>query len=470
MEGLKPYPTYKESGLPWLGQVPAHWATSPGFAAFREKQIKNIGMREKRVLSLSYGRIVVKPEGQRGLMPDSFETYQIVDPGDIIIRSTDLQNDKTSLRIGYVRDRGIITSAYICMKASDAILPAFGYQLLNAYDLSKVLYGMGSGLRQNLAWADFKRMVVFLPPREEQAAIVRFLDHATHQVDKTIRAKRKIIALLNEQKQAIIHRAVTRGLDPDVPLKDSGIPWLGQIPAHWEAAPLKGLCSIQSGITLGKFYEGEQLRDFPYLRVANVQAGHLALKTVKSLRLPLSEAKRATLQIGDVLMTEGGDPDKLGRGCVWNGEIANCLHQNHVFAVRPNCIRLRSYFLAGLLESSYARNYFQQTSKQTTNLASTNKTTIGRFRVPLPSINEQDAILEALEAKLHPVAATIGRIEREISLLREYRTRLIVDVVTGKLDVCEAAARLPELASETAEELDSVEADETLDHLTEEAA
>ena len=248
---LQPYPEYKESGLPWLGGVPRHWNSGPGFAAFREKQVKNTGMQERTVLSLSYGRIVVKPpEKLHGLVPDSFETYQIVEPGDIIIRSTDLQNDWNSLRVGLVRNRGIITSAYLCFRTTGTLSPEYGYQLLHAFDLMKVFYGLGSGLRQNLDWRDFKRMPIFIPPPSEQAAIVRFLDYANGRLERAIRAKRKVIALLHEQKQAIIHRAVT-GQDQVVerkrpdgtssfilqpsasPKKPSGIPWLGEIPRHW---------------------------------------------------------------------------------------------------------------------------------------------------------------------------------------------------------------------------------------------
>ncbi len=291
-------------------------------------------------------------------------------------------------------------------------------------------------------------MSIFIPRPDEQAAIVRFLDHASGRIERAIRAKKKLIALLNEQKQAIIHRAVTRGLDPTVPFRPSGIPWLGDIPEHWEFVPLKSLCTIQSGVTLGKSYLGEHLTEFPYLRVANVQSGRLNLKNVKTLRLPLQEAKRSMLQVGDVLMTEGGDPDKLGRGCIWNGEVSRCLHQNHVFAVRPFLARLSPQFLAALLGSHYAKVYFLRTAKQTTNLASTNKTTIGQFRVLLPSIDEQDAILRGLDVVLNPITLATSRAEREIGLLREYRTRLIADVVTGKLDVREAAAKLPEQAAD----------------------
>src|SRR5258708_5105416 len=149
--GLQPYPEYKDSVVAWLGKVPAHWDIRPGFAAYREKQQKNKGMVEKRVLSLSFGRIVIKSDDKlHGLVPASFETYQIVNPGDIIIRSTDLQNDWNSLRVGLVRDHGIITSAYICLSMVGPLLPAYGYHQLHTFDLMKIFYGMGCGLRQTL--------------------------------------------------------------------------------------------------------------------------------------------------------------------------------------------------------------------------------------------------------------------------------------------------------------------------------
>ncbi len=447
IERARPYLDYKKSGLGWLGHIPAHWEEQPGFAVFRERHEQNRDLREKRVLSLSYGRIVIKPtEDLHGLVPKSFTTYQIVNPGHIIIRPTDLQNDWNSLRVGLVRDRGIITSAYLCLETHGSVSPDFAFLLLHSYDVQKFFYGLGSGLRQNLSLRDLKRLFFPVPPRDEQAAIVRFLDHANGRIERAIRAKRKLISLLNEQKQAIIHRAVTRGLNPGVPLRPSGIPSLGDLPKHWEVFPLKAVCKIQSGITLGKDYSGQVLREHPYLRVANVQSGHVSLNVVKKIRVPKVEAIRCSLQKGDVLMTEGGDPDKLGRGCVWEGQIAPCLHQNHIFAVRANPSRLDAYFLSTLLGMSYARAYFETTAKQTTNLAATNKTKIGMFKVLLPPLAEQNEILDALKKDLQPVASALSRIDREIALLREYRTRLTADVVTGKLDVRDAARELPDEA------------------------
>ncbi len=251
IDGLKPYPKMKDSGAPWMGEVPEHWEVSPAFAVYRPRQIKNTGLVESTVLSLSYGRIIVKaPEKLRGLVPESFETYQIIEPGNIIVRTTDLQNDQTSLRIGHAHHRGIITSAYMCLETKPVVLNEFGYQYLNAYDLLKIIYGFGSGLRQNLDFSDIKRMPVLVPPRDEQAAIVCFLDHADRRIRRYIRSRQKLIKLLEEQKQAIIHRAVTRGLDPNVRLKPSGVEWLGDVPEHWEVRRLRSLVRrIDQGVS-----------------------------------------------------------------------------------------------------------------------------------------------------------------------------------------------------------------------------
>ena len=195
--------------------VPEHWDILPGRALYRQKKIPNTGMQESQVLSLSYGRIRIRREDQlHGLVPASFETYQVVEPDDIVCRPTDLQNDWTSLRFGLSTHRGIITSAYICLRTIPEVTPRYGHLLLHAYDLQKVFYGLGSGLRQNLDWTDFKRLPCVVPPPEEQAAIVRYLEHTDELINRYISAKERLIALLEEQRQAVIQQAVTRGPDP----------------------------------------------------------------------------------------------------------------------------------------------------------------------------------------------------------------------------------------------------------------
>jgi type I restriction enzyme S subunit len=158
-------------------------------------------------------------------------------------------------------------------------------------------------------------------------------------------------------------------------------------------------------------------------------------------------------------MTEGGDPDKLGRGCVWDGQVPGCLHQNHIFAVRPERSRLDPHFLALLLVSLHAKTYFLKTAKQTTNLASTNKSNIGRFPVLLPALDEQRETISALGEETADIDRLLSRAREEIALLREYRTRLIADVVTGKLDV--RGVELPAL--DEAEALEDVDIEEDAD-------
>ena len=183
--GLKPYPAYQDSGVEWLGQVPEGWSVLPLATGYRSALRRNTGMQERTVLSLSYGRIVVKPNHKlHGLTPESFETYKLVYPGDIIVRTTDLQNDQTSLRVGVVKTKGIITSAYLRLIARDGLIPGFGYLLLHSYDLMKVIYGFGSGLRQTLDFADLKRIPIALPPATEQVAIVRFLAYADSHIQR----------------------------------------------------------------------------------------------------------------------------------------------------------------------------------------------------------------------------------------------------------------------------------------------
>jgi type I restriction enzyme S subunit len=441
IEDLKPYPEYKDSGLPWLGQVPAHWEIRPASGAFSPIRERNTGMKEKIILSLSYGRIVVKPAGKlHGLVPESFDTYQIVNPGVTVIRTTDLQNDKTSLRTGIVRDRGIITSAYLALSTSDGLLPEFGYQILNAWDITKAIYGYGSGLRQNLDFSDFRRMPVAVPPIAEQAFIARFLAWATNCLDRAIGAKRRIIALLQEQKQAIIHRAVTRGLDPSVALKDSGIPWLGEIPVDWEVRKLKFL---SPQVTVGIVIQPARLyasNGVPALRSLNISSGTISTNQLVHISEEghLANSK-SQLREGDVVVVRTG---RTGIAVIIPPELdgSNCID---LLVVRKSKELLSEYLLMYL--SSCAAKEDIATHSVGAIQSHYNTSTLANLRIPLPPTNEQRLLLLECDSKIAPIHTAISRLEREITLLREYRTRLIADVVTGKLDVREVAKGLPEV-------------------------
>jgi type I restriction enzyme S subunit len=220
-----------------------------------------------------------------------------------------------------------------------------------------------------------------------------------------------------------------------------------EVPVGWDLVCLKRIAEIQTGLTLGKVYEGP-LIERPYLRVANVQAGHLDLAEVTTIEVPVDVAMRVTLRSGDVLMTEGGDLDKLGRGFLWNGEIPDCLHQNHIFAVRCSTHRLLPKFLTYLTASKYGRDYFEATGKRTTNLASTNATKVGAFPLPLPPAEEQVRLVEYLEEELADLRLLVQNLESQISTLLAYRKSLIHECVTGvrrvsAADVARAEALRP---------------------------
>ena len=442
---LKPYAAYKDSGLPWLGQVPAHWSVVRNGSLFGQRS--QTGYSELPILEVSLKTgVQVRSFGaaKRKQIMSDLGKYKRAVKGDLAYNTMRMWQGA----LGVCPVDGLVSPAYVVARPYPNVEPRYFAALFRTGDYMAEIDSASRGIvkdRNRLYWDQFKQMQSPCPPLAEQVAIMRFLDYANGRLERTIWAKRKVIALLMEQRQAVIQRAVTFGLDPKAVLKPSGVQWLGEIPQHWEVRPLKALSVVQSGITLGKDYGRQQTREFPYLRVANVQAGFVNLSVIKTIRVPMAEARRSTLSVGDVLMTEGGDPDKLGRGCVWDGQASPCLHQNHVFAVRPDQYRLEPQFLSAFMGTNCARAYFQSTAKQTTNLASTNKTKIDRLLVPLPPIDEQRAILAAVAADTQPASVAIDRLEAEIRLLREYRTRLVSDVVTGKLDVRNAATRLPDV-------------------------
>ncbi|QQC84846.1 restriction endonuclease subunit S [Acinetobacter bereziniae] len=235
---FKQYPSYKNSGVEWLGDVPEHWNLKRFGYLFDENKKKNIGLKETNVLSLSYGNIKEKNiDDNKGLLPESFETYQIIEPNNIVFRFTDLQNDKRSLRSAISKYHGIITSAYIAVKTKQNA--DFYNYLFRAYDLQKVFYSMGEGMRQSLKMDELNKMPVVLPNKDEQKRIVSFLDTETARIDNLIAKQEKLIELLEEQRKSIISHAVTKGLNPNAPMKDSGVEWLGEVPEHWIISRVK---------------------------------------------------------------------------------------------------------------------------------------------------------------------------------------------------------------------------------------
>lgn len=277
-----------------------------------------------------------------------------------------------------------------------------------------------------------KSLAIPLPPLREQARVVKHLDRETRRLDTLIAKNQAVAELLSEREIACVGAA----LGTDLALRGDGVPVAirGQ-----RMAPLRAVAAVQSGIALNTQQQHSDPVTVPYVRVANVQDGELQLHDIKQVSVPRSAASRWLLQRGDVLMTEGGDPDKLGRGAVWEGQIEPCLHQNHVFAVRPNAAVLLPEFLSLVTRHPYARLYFETTASKTTGIASTSSSKIGAFRVPLPDLKEQRRLVDSLREQVAAIRGLRSAVLDQNDLLRERRQALITATVTGQLDLSEVA-------------------------------
>ncbi|MBQ7515497.1 MAG: restriction endonuclease subunit S, partial [Schwartzia sp.] len=225
----------KDSGIDWIGEIPAEWNTNTVFQLFTQVKNKNSDLREQNLLSLSYGKIKRKSiETTDGLLPESFDGYNIIEADDIVLRLTDLQNDQKSLRVGLATERGIVTSAYLTIRNHSESLAKYLYYYLHAFDISKGFYGMGAGVRQGLNWDGMKWLKILSPSIPEQARIAAFLDDKCVRLDSIIEKTRDSIDEYKKLKQAIITEAVTKGIRPGRKMKDSGIDWIGEIPEEWE--------------------------------------------------------------------------------------------------------------------------------------------------------------------------------------------------------------------------------------------
>lgn len=426
---MEKYESYKDSGVEWLGEIPSEWNLTPGFNAYSENKRDNKGMKEDRVLSLSYGKIIVKPKEKLvGLVPESFETYQIVEPGDLIIRCMDLQNDKTSLRTGLSENHGIITSAYLNLKINERFDSKYLYYYLHCLDTTKVLYKFGTGLRQNLSFQDFYRLPVFDIPKGLQTAIANFLDKKTAQIDEAIAIKEQQIELLKERKQIIIQQAVTRGLNSDAPMKDSGVDWIGEIPEHWELKKMKFIFDkIQTGTTPStsnqKYFDG----DVSWYNPKDLNQGFLGNSEKKISNLAISHGEAKLFPENSVLIVgigaTTGKTSYMKKEASFNQQITGFNTQ------RENAEYM--YFLI----SSYSKVMLNVANYTT--LPILNNEFFKQFLLLCPPIVEQNKIVIFAKKETQKLEQGIVIQQEQIEKLKEYKTSLINSAVTGKIKVPE---------------------------------
>lgn len=433
---FNPYPKYKESGVEWLGRVPEHWEVR------RFQRCVDIAEGQVDPSDPTYAEMaLIAPNhiesGTGRLYGIETAADQSAESGKYECRAGDVVYSKIrpSLRKVCIAPVDCLCSAdmYPLRPHSGLIGGYLFWTILSEYFSAFAVLESDRVAMPKINRESLKQLSVPMPPKAEQSAIATFLDHETAKIDALIAEQQRLIELLQEKRQAVISHAVTKGLNPDAPMKDSRIEWLGEVPEHWEVVALKRIASIQTGVAKGKDNGGRATISVPYLRVANVQDGYLNLDEVVSMEIPADDLVRYSLRAGDVLMNEGGDFDKLGRGCVWDGRLDPCITQNHVFAVRPR--RVSSAWLSTVTGSGYAQFYFMTRSKQSTNLASISSTNLMELPVVVPPDDEQQAIVRFTAERRASFNGLTAEANHAIALLQERRSALISAAVTGQIDV-----------------------------------
>ncbi|MBF6098312.1 hypothetical protein IU510_09510 [Nocardia cyriacigeorgica] len=371
---------------------------------------------------------------------EDLSSYRYVRPGDLVLNK--MKTWQGSLGISL--HEGIVSPAYFVCEVSPDLHSRYAHYLLRSAPYIHLYRSVSKGIRPNqwdLPYDEMVSLPALVPPLEEQRRIADFLDAETSRIGRIAESRRRQMDTLVERSYAVGSETLLPGI-LSAPTGEGPWPWLPDLPDDRPLVRLGYVCRIQNGVTVdGKRRPAPDWVTRPYLRVANVQAGYVDLGSVTEIAVPPGIAARSTLRPGDVLMTEGGDLDKLGRGTVWKGEIDGCLHQNHVFALRPERDRLDGDYLALMTQTLHGRCYFESTGVKTTNLASTNSSKILGFPIPMPSLAEQRNLAAEVACEHSVIRRTARALERQLDLLSERRQSLITAAVTGQFDVSTASGR-----------------------------
>ena len=424
---------YKDSGIEWIGRIPEEWKTSIMSTLFYEHCCKNEGLKESNLLSLSFGKIIRKNINENGgLLPESFEGYNIIDANDIVFRLTDLQNDKRSLRTGLCKERGIITSAYTTVRGrNNSIDYRYFHYLFHSCDECKIFYGIGNGVRQSMNFQDLRKLQIVIPPLPEQQSIASYLDKKCGEIDELIALQEKMIAQLTEYKQAVITEAVTKGLDPNAKLVPSGIEWIGDVPEGWKVVPLRYLGRTQNGISQSGDYFGE---GYPFVSYSDVYKNYSLPVQVKGLaKSSAKDQELFSVQAGDVFFTRTSETiEEIGFSSVCLTTIDNAVFAGFLIRFRP--------YKNALINKDFSMYYFRCNIHRAffvkeMNLvirASLSQELLKSLPVILPPLPDQQRIATYLDTKCSEIDTLIALKRQKIESLNAYKKSVIYEAVTGK--------------------------------------
>lgn len=427
------YSEYKDSGQQWLGMVPSHWKVVKIRGVLDENSQQNFAHKISNQLQFKFGTIIPKKLNYDSEDADwsIIEKYIIVSQNDIVINGLNLNYDLLSLRVGLVKEEGIITSAYIVVRPKDGYNPAYLNYAFKGWDSRKLFHGMGTGVRITLSWKELKNYSIPIPPKEEQEAIVAYLDKVTADIDKAIAAKERIIASLEERRKIIITHAVTHGINPDAPMKDSDIDWLGEIPAHWESYPVRHFFDFRNGYTPSKannsFWTNGTI---PWFRMEDIRKSGRFLDKAIQYITPSALNNGGTFEAGSYILAictaSIGEHAMLIADSLANQRFAN-LKIRKSLSDRTDAMFIFYYL--------YVLGQYCKDTANTTTFQYADMTQVKNFLVPLPSLDEQHEIVKYLEYNTKGIDTAIAQQKRLIDLLRERKNIIINETVTGKVKV-----------------------------------
>ncbi|GBC55576.1 restriction endonuclease subunit S [Pseudomonas sp. WS 5018] len=428
------YPAYKDSGVKWLSDVPEHWDVRRNKQVFRLVSVQ-VGNKSAdfQLLSLTLRGVIPRDmESGKGKFPAEFDTYQVVEPDDIVFCLFDI--DETPRTVGISSDLGMITGAYTVAKTLPAADPRFIYYYYFSIDLRKGLRPFYTGLRKVVRPETFLNIELPLPPLSEQANICNFLDHETARIDALIEEQQRLIELLKEKRQAVISHAVTKGLDPTVPMKDSGVEWLGDVPAHWVVSKIGFRARLQGGFAFSA--DMFTTVGVPVVKMNNLKRGVLELSEAAYVGEEFCD-ERFALHVGDVLFGMSGSigpTGSLGNYAVVSEYDIPAMLNQRVGRFVLNSEEVHPGFMTCVLCS---RHFNEQVQLLVTGTAQFNISSeqVESCLSVFPPAHEQAQIAHFLEQETSRFDTLLSEAENGIGLLNERRSALISAAVTGKIDV-----------------------------------
>ena len=444
---LKPYPEYKDSGLPWVGRIPAHWRLAT-LRRVADIQLSNVdkhtiqGEQPVRLCNYTdvYYHRYITPDMdfmKATALPREVEKFELRQ-GDVVV-TKDSEDWKDIAVPALVIDNlpGVLCGYHLAHIRPDQAQLYGGYLMwaCRSEPVAMQFRVAATGVtRYAVSGPDIKGSVLPLPPIDEQDAIGRYLRENEKKVNRFIRNRRRLIEVLNEQKQAIINRAVTRGLDPDVKLKPSGVDWLGDIPEHWDVWKIGHFARVGNGSTpsrgnMAYWSHG----DYPWLNSSSVNQGTITESNQFVTALALEECHLPRVEPDSVVIAITGQGKTRGTAAVLRMEATINQHIAYITS-RTRRVSVNPEFLRAFLATAYPELRRMSDDSGSTKGALTCGD-LRQFQVVIPPAQEQDAIVASIKEDTQEVEAALRTAEREIDLIREYRTRLIADVVTGKVDV-----------------------------------